>query len=606
MAQTNAPGSQSAPGAIRIRFMSKKITGILLVGLMACAQPQASEPVAALHDLFEREWAVRLAEFPMFATYVGVQDYNDRLTDVSVAAQKRRALLSLGFLDELNAIDRAALPRQEQVNYSLFKRQLENDLAGFEYGEWQIPLNADSGFHTAYARLPVEVPLQSIADYENYLARLKAWPTHVAQQIDNMRIGLGRGMTLPRVVLEGIESGIAPHVVSQAEHSVFYAPFERLPAHFSEQEKARLTAAGKTAILNSVVPGYQAFLEFMTEEYIPGARATLGATELPNGAAYYTQRIKYFTTLSLDAAAIHQIGLAEVERIRKDMDAVIEKVGFEGNFASFLQFLRTDPRFYAATPQELLKEAAFIAKTMDGKLPSLFGALPRLPYGIAPVPEHIAPKYTAGRYVPPAQGSGQPGWDWVNTHKLESRPLYALPALTLHEAVPGHHLQFALALEQGEQPPFRRFDYISAFGEGWGLYSEWLGIEAGIYDDPYDEFGRLTYEMWRACRLVVDTGLHAMGWSRQQAMDFLAGNTALSLHEVATETDRYISWPAQALSYKLGELKIRELRQLAEAELGADFDIREFHDAVLVNGSVTLPLLEESVRDFITARSAAN
>jgi uncharacterized protein (DUF885 family) len=372
-----------------------------------------------------------------------------------------------------------------------------------------------------------------------------------------------------------------------------------MPPSISAAEAERLRQAARTAISDSVIPGYQAFLDFMRDEYLPGARTTLGAFALPNGRAYYAHKIRQFTTLDLSADEIHQIGLDEVARIRLEMQAIIDATGFDGSFADFLAFLRNDPRFYAETPEDLLKEAAFIAKTMDGKLPALFNTLPRTPYSVAPVPDDIAPKYTGGRYVPPAAGSNQPGYYWVNTYALDSRPLYTLPALTLHEAVPGHHLQWALAIEQEAQPDFRQYDYISAYGEGWGLYSEWLGVESGIYEDPYDDFGRLTYEMWRACRLVVDTGLHDKGWTRDQALEYLAGNTALSLHEVTTETDRYISWPGQALSYKLGELKIKALRRRAEQKLGANFDLREFHDTVLASGSVTLPILELLIDDYI-------
>ncbi len=581
--------------------MKYAIKLLLLAAVLGCVTVQANEE-AALHDLFEREWQSRLVEYPVFATYVGEHAYNDRLDDASAAAQKRRALMQADFLQELQAIDREKLPREDQINYSLFERQLRDAIAGYEFGAWQIPLNADSGFHTAFARLPQEIPLATELDYRNYIARLNAWPAHMRQQIQNMRIGLERGMTLPAVTLAGIDDGIAAHIVAAAEDSLFFAPFTTFPQRFTSAQRRSLEKAGREAIMDSVVPAYASLRAFMRDEYVPGARKTIGAHDLPGGEAYYAQRISYFTTLDLTADEIHELGLGEVRRIRSAMQAVIEQVGFEGNFEEFLYFLRNDPRFYAKSPEELLKEAAFIAKTMDGKLPALFGHLPRLPYGVAPVPEHIAPRYTAGRYVPAPLGSTQPGWYWVNTYQLESRPLYALPALTLHEAVPGHHLQFALSLEQSEQPPFRRFDYISAFGEGWGLYAEWLGKEVGMYADPYADFGRLTYEMWRACRLVVDTGIHSKGWTRQQAIDFLAGNTALSLHEVETETDRYISWPAQALSYKLGELRIRALRKRAQDALGADFDLRAFHDAVLVNGSVTLPLLEEIVEQFIAER----
>ena len=357
---------------------------------------------------------------------------------------------------------------------------------------------------------------------------------------------------------------------------------------------------------DQVVPAYRRFHEFMTKEYLPGTRETLAATALPDGAAYYRFIIRQYTTREdLTAEQIHQIGLDEVKAIRAEMDEVIRQVGFEGDFAAFLQFLRTDPRFYAKTADELLMHASTLAKRMDGKLPALFGRLPRQPYTVAPVPEYLAPKYTAGRYNGSPIDSTEPGYYWVNTYALETRPLYNLEALTYHEAVPGHHLQGALAQEAAAVPDFRRYSYISAFGEGWGLYSEWLGVEAGGYQDPYSNFGRLTYAMWRACRLVVDTGVHAMGWTRQQMIDYMAANTALSLHEVETETDRYISWPGQALSYRIGYLTIRELRSKAEKELGERFDVRRFHDAVLENGAVPLPVLERQIERFIAREKQA-
>jgi uncharacterized protein (DUF885 family) len=417
-----------------------------------------------------------------------------------------------------------------------------------------------------------------------------------------MREGIATGMTVPRVTLAGYDATIAAHVVDELEDSVFWKPFEQIAATVPAAEHEALRREGAAAVRDGAIAAYRTFLRFMLEEYLPATRTTLGAFELPEGREYYRYLIRHFTTLDASPEEIHRIGLDEVARIRGEMEAVIEEVGFSGGFAAFLELLRTDPRFYAKTPEELLKEAAWIAKRMDAKLPSLFKTLPRLPYGVAPVPDHMAPKYTSGRYVGAPLGSTQPGYYWVNTYNLASRPLYNLEALTLHEAVPGHHLQIALNRELDELPNFRRFSYISAFGEGWGLYSEYLGLEAGFYTDPYSNFGRLTYEMWRACRLVVDTGLHAMGWTRQRAMDLLATNTALPLHEVETEIDRYISWPAQALSYKLGELKIKELRRRAEQELGETFDVREFHDAVLANGSVPLPVLEASIERFIAER----
>ncbi len=589
------------------------LTLLASLSIATAPAPVAAEPAAPavagddrdrLHDLFDREWEVRLAEDPLFATSVGRHEWNDRLPSESLADQERRAGLWRELLDELASIDPAGLAREDAINHEIFRRQLAARLSDFEFGAFEIPINADSGFHIGFARLPEEVPLFTVADYESYIARMRAFPRYVDQHLELMERGLDRGMSLPRVVLEGYDVTIASHVVDDPEKSVFWKPFERLPDTFPESERRRLREAGRAAIREGVVPGYAAFLRFMRERYLPGARATLGASELPRGREYYAERVRHFTTLEVTPEEVHEIGLREVARIRSEMEAVIRETGFEGDFAAFLDFLRTDPRFYARTPEELLKEAAWIAKRMDGKLPSLFNKLPRLPYGVAPVPDHIAPKYTAGRYVGAPKGSTQPGYYWVNTYNLPSRPLYTLEALSLHEAVPGHHLQISLNEELETVPDFRRFSYLSAFGEGWGLYSEWLGLEAGFYTDPYSNFGRLTYEMWRACRLVVDTGLHAMGWSRERAMDYLASSTALPLHEVRTETDRYISWPGQALAYKMGELKIKELRRRAEKALGERFDVREFHDAVLANGSLPLTILEEEIDRFIAERAA--
>jgi uncharacterized protein (DUF885 family) len=566
---------------------------------------QTSDASGRLHDLFRREWEVRLREDPLLATSVGRHEYDHRLPSVALEDLARYVDATLAFLAELDAIDRAFLPTADRTHADIFRRQLEDRVADYRLGDWQMPFNADSGFHTGFAQLPSQVPLGTVRDYENYIARLRAWPAHVAQQIANLRAGLARGMTVPRVVLDGYEGTIAAHVVEDPAKSVFHRPFERFPSTFPDAARERLRAAGRAAILEGVVPGYRAFLVFFRGEYLPGARTTIGASELPDGRAYYAHQVRRFTTLETTPEEIHRLGLAEVARIRGEMDTVMKKVNFTGEFPAFLKLLRTDPRFYAKTPEELLSRAAWIAKRMDGKLPALFGTLPRLPYTVEPVPDHLAPKYTSGRYVEAPQGGTQPGIYWVNTYKLESRPLYNLEALTLHEAVPGHHLQIARAQELAGLPDFRRFTYLSVFGEGWGLYSEWLGIEAGFYTDPYSEFGRLTYEMWRACRLVVDTGLHAMGWGRQQAMDYLASHTALPLHEVETETDRYISWPGQALAYKIGELKIKELRRRAEQALGERFDVRAFHDAVIGEGSVPLGVLEANVDRFIAERRAA-
>jgi uncharacterized protein (DUF885 family) len=586
-----------------MKKMSILLVFLLLAAVSGLAAQASPKPDGErLRDLFRREWETRLREDPLYATMVGRQDYADRLPSMTRADLERRNGLWKGFLDELRGIDRSRLGGEDLVSAEIFEADLEDRIAGYELGEWQMPFNADSGFHSDFAFLPSQTTFRSAADYDSYIRRLREWPRYMSEQIELMRVGLGRGMTVPRAVLDGYDATISAHIVDDPARSVFYGPFEEiaqnLPA-LPAAERERLQRAGRQVVTEAVVPGYQAFLDFYRQEYLPKARTTLGASELPNGRAFYAQQIRHFTTLDLMPEAIHRVGLAEVERIDREMKEVIRQTGFQGDFAAFLQYLRTDRKFYPASGEALLKEAAWIAKRMDGKLPALFGRLPRLPYTVEPVPAHIAPKYTSGRYFEPPQGGTQPGTYWVNVYKPETRPLYNLEALTLHEAVPGHHLQISLARELEGLPEFRRFLYISAFGEGWGLYSEWLGLEAGFYTDPYSNFGRLTYEMWRACRLVVDTGLHAMGWTRQQALDYMSSHTALPLHEVETETDRYISWPGQALAYKMGELKIKELRQRAEKELGSRFDVRAFHDTVLGSGSVPLRVLEANVDRWI-------
>jgi uncharacterized protein (DUF885 family) len=573
---------------------------LILVSLFLLALPAlAADEVAKLHDLFDRSWEIRLKEDPFFATSVGRHEYDDRLPSMTLADLERQTAETKALLAELAAIDRSKLPAGEVVNYDIFQRQLENGIASFELGDYQMPFNADSGFHTGLARMPEEVPLATVKDYDNYLSRLKALPRYMREQIELMRMGLKRGMTVPRATLDGYENTISAHVLDDPTKSVFWVPFEKIPSNIPEAERERLRREGRAAVVDGAIASYREFLDFYRKEYLPNARKTLAASELPNGRAYYVQQIRQFTSLDLTPEEIHTIGLGEVDRISREMQDVMKQVGFKGDFAAFLKFLRTDPRFYVKTPEDLLARASWIAKRIDGKLPSLFKTLPRLPYTVQPVPAEIAPKYTSGRYVEAPQGSLQSGIYWVNTYKLDSRPLYNLAALTLHEAVPGHHLQIARSRELEDLPNFRRFSYISAFGEGWGLYSEWLGLEAGFYTDPYDNFGRLTYEMWRACRLVVDTGIHSKGWTRQQAIDYMATRTALPLHEVETEVDRYISWPGQALSYKLGELKIKELRKRAEQALGNRFDVREFHDVVLGSGSVPLNVLEDNVVRWI-------
>ncbi len=577
---------------------------IIIAGLFAHGCTSSPDDTAELDSLFDEAWEFQLAEFPTFATMTGDHRYDDRLASVTAEDEARRAEYWRDVLMRLASIDRSTLDSSDRINYDIFERQLRDHIASFEFEEYLIPITNDSGFHSGYPFLADLMPLRTTEDFENFIARLNSIPHSIDQHIALMRDGLATGHLQPRVILEGYETTIAPHIVNDVTESVFWRPFSNLPNSVPEVDRERLRQAAAAAIQQGVIPAYGRFLQFMVDEYRPNARTSIGASELPDGQERYAWLVRRHTTLDLTPEQVHEIGLEEVTRIRGEMQEIIDEVEFEGDFAAFLEFLRTDPQFFMTSPEEYIKEARDIAKRMDGKLPSLFKTLPRQPYGVEPVPDHLAPRYTSGRYYGAPLGSTRAGTYWVNTHALESRPLWALTALTLHEAAPGHHLQGALAKELEELPPFRRYSYVNAYGEGWGLYSEWLGVEAGMYDTPYEEFGRLTYEMWRACRLVVDTGIHSMGWSRQQAMDFMATNTALSLHEITTETDRYISWPGQALAYKMGEITIRGLRQEAQKALGGRFDVRDFHDVILRSGPVPLDVLEEQVRVWIDENKA--
>ena len=467
-----------------------------------------------------------------------------------------------------------------------------------------MPLTAESGFHVWIANIAKQVDFQTKQDYQDYLVRLSALPQYFSQQITWMKLGLKKGITQPKVVLKGFEQSIAAFIKEDVSQSEYYQPFIDMSDFVSLEEQKGLQAQAKKILTADVMPAYQQYYDFMVNQYQVHARDSIAASSLPNGKKYYQNRIEHYTTLAMTAEQVHQQGLAEVKRIRAEMEVIIKQVDFSGGFSDFVQFLRNDAQFYAKTPTELLKEASYIAKKMDANLPTLFKTLPRTPYGVVAVPDNIAPKYTTGRYSGSSRDD-QPGNYWVNTYRLDRRPLYVLTALTLHEAVPGHHLQISLAKEMTQVPKFRNRTYISAFGEGWGLYSEYLGLEVGMYKDPYHNFGRLTYEMWRACRLVVDTGMHNMGWSRQEAMNFLADNTALSLHNVKTEIDRYISWPGQALSYKIGELTIKRLRDRAEKSLGQAFDLRDFHDQLLKNGSMPLSMLEKIIEQYIIKKKSS-
>lgn len=552
-----------------------------------------------LAEVIDQYWAFQLQENPLLATFVGEHAYDDRLAEVTVAAEQRRARYRKELLQALVALNRAQLSEADQINADFLRFILEDDTAQAAFQSYLVPINAEGGFHTSFVIAMQRVPLNTITDYENYLARLNAYGAYTDQHIALMREGIAQKITSPKVVAANALATIAPYITASPEDHSLYQPFLQIPDAFTSADRSRLRQEGQRAISTVVIPAMQRLQKFIKDVYLPQASETVGVSAWPQGLAYYAQRVRYYTTLSLTPEQVFARGEEEVARIRTAMQSIIDSLRFEGSFAEFLQFLRTDVQFYTDSPEALLKEAAFIAKEIDGKLPMLFDRLPRLPYGVAPVPADIAPTYTVGRYVSGSLKNHRAGTYWVNTYQLASRSLYILPALTLHEAVPGHHLQNALAQEIENVPTFRKYTYLSAYGEGWGLYAESLGEEMGIYHNLYQQFGRLTYEMWRACRLVVDVGIHAKGWTREQAVQYMADRTALSLHEVNTEIDRYIGWPGQAVSYKIGELKIKELRQRAETALGNRFDIRTFHNVVLLNGSVPLFVLEKLVDRYI-------
>jgi uncharacterized protein (DUF885 family) len=578
-------------------------TLLLALAALAVATPAAAQqtPSERLRQLFADDWEVTLRENPTFATTLGDRRYNRLLDPVSPADVQRRVGEARQFLARLQAIPRDSLTPEERINYDIFGRGLRLTIEEVELGLHLIPITNREGFHTYFPELGDQVPLNTAEDYENYIARLGAFRGWVGQHVALMREGVRTGMVLPSVSLIGIEETIQPHIVTDPAQSLLWAPFAEFPAGVPEADRARLAAAGRQAIEQSVVPGYRDFLEFIQREYVPAARRGIAASELPNGRAIYAQRVRNYTTLEVDPETVHQTGLREVARIRAQMDSLMRSTGFTGTFAEFIQFLRTDPRFYVTTPDELMQRTALILKRMDGELPRLFGRLPRMPYGIKPIPDYIAPRTTTAYYSRPSGDGTRAGTYWVNLYDLKSRPTYEIEALSYHEAVPGHHLQIALAQELEGMPEFRRYGGATAFVEGWGLYAEQLGYDVGFYTDPYSRFGQLTYEMWRACRLVVDTGMHWKGWTRQQAIDYMAENSALTLLNITNEVDRYIAWPGQALAYKTGQMKISELRAEAQRALGPRFDIRKFHDVVLGSGAVPLTVLEANVRAWIAA-----
>jgi uncharacterized protein (DUF885 family) len=503
------------------------------------------------------------------------------------------------LLNQLENINIDDLNENDLISFELLKFELNDIIDYFYFDRYLNPLLSDSGFHSSLNYMVR--PLSSYKKTKEYLNKLNSLPEFIDQNLINIREGLEKGVSQPLVIFDGYESTYNDHITKNYLDNYFYSPFKNLPKDISKSQLDSIKKAAEITINKIVVPQFKRIKQFFENEYYPKTRKQIGVSSTPNGKEYYQNRIDYYTTSNeYTAEKIHQIGLDEVARIKSEMKKIIKDLKFQGSFEDFFKFLRTDEQFYANTPKELLMFARDVAKRADEQLPRFFKTLPRKPYGVSPVPDAIAPKYTSGRYVGTSKNSTDPGYYWVNTYDLKSRTLYTIPALTVHEAVPGHHLQSALNNELGDKiPSFRKNLYLSAYGEGWGLYTEYLAEEMGLYTTPYEQFGKLTYEMWRACRLVVDTGIHALGWSKEMVLDYMSSNTALSLHEINTETDRYISWPGQALSYKIGELKIRELRSLAEDKLGSNFNIRDFHEIILSEGTVTLAILESRVLNYI-------
>ncbi|HLT90523.1 MAG TPA: DUF885 domain-containing protein [Woeseiaceae bacterium] len=570
---------------------------LTLVVLLAPAYAAAG-PAEDLARLLADAWAWELRENPVRASRLGERRYDDRWRDMSLAAIERREREQRAFMERLRAIDPEALGDEDRLNYELFRRQLENDLDAFRFRTYLMPVSHRGGVQNLES-LAEALPFTTLEHYEDWLARMAAVDTVLEQARALMEQGRRAGYVPPRILMERVPAQLEAQLVDRPEDSPFYAVFERIPASLPAAEAERLEEAARTLIENEIVPAYREFDRYFRTTYLPACRDSIGASELPYGDELYRFLVRSYTTTDMTPDQVHRLGLDEVARIRGEMEAIIEELEFEGSFRDFLEHLRTDPRFYYEDPEELLEAYRATAKRIDPELVRLFGKLPRTPYGVRPIPDAVAPDTTTAYYSRPAADGSRPGWYYVNLYRPEMRPKYEIEVLTVHEAVPGHHLQIALAQELVGLPEFRKYSGFTAFVEGWGLYSETLGPALGLYRDPYSRFGALTYEMWRAVRLVVDTGIHAKGWTRQQAIDFFLDNAAKTELDIVNEIDRYIGNPGQALAYKIGQLKISELRARAETRLGERFDIRAFHDHLLGAGALPLDVLERRMDAWI-------
>lgn len=572
------------------------------------ASRAGDDAVAQLHALFDAAWEADLRDDPRAATQLGDKRFNAQWADHSLAAWARRKKDYEATLQSLSRIDAAALPAAERLNYELFRRMYRDRLDNYAFNAHLRPLdqlNYSEGILTANEVSEV-IHFAGMRDYEDWIARLRGMGTYVDQTLELLRAGVQQKNTQPRVIVERVLKQLQAQLVDDPTHSPFYAPFRELDAPgasaLSPEQRSTLVGNAQQAIRTHVVPAYRRLQAYLTREYLPAARATIGIWDTPQGAEFYRNRVHWFTTTRISPEEVHALGLSEVARIRAEMEKIVAQLKFDGGFAAFLQHLRTAPQFRYTNGDDLLRAYTVMAKRIDPLLPEYFGKLPRTPYGVRPIPAANAPDTTVAYYQPPSADGRRAGYFYVNLYQPGERPTYEIPVLTAHEAVPGHHLQQALAKEQGELPEFRRDFEATAYVEGWALYAESLGGEMGLYADPYDKFGQLTYEMWRAVRLVIDTGLHAKRWTRQQAIDYFKANAAKSELDIVNEVDRYIAWPGQATAYKIGELKIQDLRRQAAQQLGDKFELREFHDVVLGSGAVPLDVLEQNVAAWLASR----
>jgi len=586
------------------------LTSLVLLSNSALAQETTTEQISAdraLTELLDQVWNFELESSPLLATNIGDPRGQDRLADDSLLAIQARADRRGKFLKKLEAVSVKNLSEGKQIDHELLRRRLEGQLTDFRFKTHLMPINNRGGFHIRFPELPRVMAPKSEEDFANYIARLKDFDRYTNQQIELLRGGIEAGLVQPAIIMRDSLSQVESHLVDDLAKSLFLANIAaESKSNLGAQQWNRIKTQIEDALKQSVIPSYQRFADFLRTEYLPACRGPVGASAMPMGREFYLDRIQRFTTIKISPEELHQTGVNENARIRSEMELIKQKVGFKGTLDEFLEHLRTDPKFYAKSAEELMQTAALILKRADGRLPELFGHLPRIPYGLQEIPAYVAPQTTAAYYWPPATDGTRGGVYYLNTYNLSSRPLYQLEALSLHEAVPGHHLQLAIQAELENLHPISRESNFTAFIEGWALYSERLGKDIGFYKDPYQDFGRLSMEAWRASRLVVDTGLHWMGWSRQQAIDYMTANTALSPHNIVAEVDRYIGWPGQALAYKTGELAITRIRQQAEQALGDNFDVRSFHDRILEAGSIPLPMLEQRINQWIDKQRESN